>query len=56
MKSSTKRILTYRFLAIGTEFLIVFFATGSIVIPAITTPICIVTHTGIHWLVERIWK
>jgi hypothetical protein len=56
MKSSTKRILAYRTLSIGTEFLIVFFVTGSIVIPTITTPTCIVIHTLIHWGIERMIK
>jgi len=56
MKSSTKRIIAYRFLSIFTEFVIVYLATGSLLIPTITTPMCIFTHTGIHYLIEKKWK
>ena len=56
MKQSTKRIIAYRVLSITSEFIVVLLVTGSLLIPSITTPICIVTHTGIHYFVERSFK
>lgn len=56
IKNSTKRIITYRVLSVFTEFMIVFLVTGSLVVPTITTPMCIGFHTFIHYLIERKWK
>ena len=57
MKSPTKRIIAYRITSIASEFLIVFTVTGgNFLIPSITTPICILVHTGLHYLIEKIWK
>jgi len=55
-KQSSRRIVTYRILSIVSEFIIVWIVTGSLLIPSITTPICILVHTGLHWLVEKLWK
>jgi hypothetical protein len=49
-----KRVLVYRILSVASEYLIVYVATGgSIIIPMVTTPICIVVHTGLHYAIER---
>jgi hypothetical protein len=52
-----KRILVYRIVSVASEYFIVYVATGgSIIIPMFTTPICIVVHTGFHYIIERIIK
>jgi hypothetical protein len=39
-----KRILVYRIVSVSSEYLIVYALTGSFLIPAITTPFCIVVQ------------
>ena len=49
-----KRVIFYRILSIGSGYLIVYLVTGSLFIPIITTPICVVVHSILHWLVDRV--
>ena len=56
MKQSTKRIISYRFLSIVSEFTVIFILTGSVTISSIAVPICLILHTGLHYGVEKIFK
>ena len=56
IKNSTKRILTYRAIAFISEFFIVFAVSGTLWVPTITTPVCLLAHTGLHYLVEKKYK
>ena len=49
-----KRVIIYRIASISSEYLIVYLVTGSLFIPIITTPICVVVHSLLHWLVDRV--
>ena len=49
-----KRVISYRLLSISSEYLIVYLVTGSLLIPIITTPICVVVHSLLHWIVDRV--
>ena len=51
-----KRILLYRVVSVLSEYGIVYIFTGSLLIPAITTPFCIIVHTLLHYSIERIIK
>ena len=56
MKNSTKRIIAYRIVAFLSEFFIVYAVSGTLWIPTVTTPVCLLAHTGLHYLVEKRWK
>ena len=51
-----KRIVAYRILSIISEFIIIWLFTGSLIIPSIVAIACVVVHTGLHYLVESIWR
>lgn len=51
-----RRIVSYRILSIVSEFLMVTLITGHWEYGLITTPACLVVHTALHALVERIWR
>jgi len=56
IKNSTKRIITYRVLAFLSEYVIIYVVSGNVWVPTIITPVCLLVHTGLHYLVEKKWK
>ena len=48
-----KRVIIYRIASISSEYLIVYLVTGSLLIPIVTTPICVIVHSILHWCIDK---
>jgi len=56
MNKALKKTIVYRTLSILSEFVIVYIATGSLLIPTVVTILCILIHTSLYYLVEKIFN
>jgi uncharacterized membrane protein len=48
------RVVTYRIASIVSEFIIVYLITGSIEFSIAIAPICMIVHSALHWLVDKL--